>query len=61
MKTVILPNEDLNRLGNESQELYQVLQQQEALFHDTVSGYQKDHSVRKQDFDLKEKDYRQKV
>ena len=36
VKTVILPHEDLNRLGVETAALTQFLAQQEALFHDTV-------------------------
>jgi len=39
VKTVILPHEDLNRLGVETTALTQFLAQQEALFHDTVQGY----------------------
>ena len=61
VKTVILPHEDINRMNVQSQQLYAVLQQQEALFRDTVAGYQKDRSVRQQEFDLKEKDYKEQV
>mgnify|MGYP007082947757 CR=1 FL=1 len=46
VKTIVLPHEDINRLGSEAQELMQVLQGQKALFEDTVAGYQKDRSVR---------------
>ena len=53
MKTIVLPHEDINRLSSEAQELMQVMQAQKALFDDTVSGYQKDRSVRTQEFDLK--------
>lgn len=35
----------------------QVLQSQKALFEDTVAGYQKDRSVRTQEFDLKSQDF----
>jgi len=49
----VLPHEDINRLGTEAQELMQVMQGQKALFEDTVTGYQKDRSVRQQEFDLK--------
>lgn len=35
----------------------QVMQSQKALFEDTVSGYQKDRSVRTQEFDLKSQDF----
>lgn len=61
MKTVVLPNEDLNRLKIECEQLYDVLKAQEALFHDTVSGYKKDHCVRKQEFDNKERDMAEKI
>ena len=53
IKTIVLPHEDLNRLGVEGQHLLQVLRAQEALFNDTVAGYQKDRSVRTQEFDMK--------
>lgn len=35
----------------------QVMQGQKALFDDTVAGYQKDRSVRQQEFDLKSQDF----
>ena len=57
VKTIILPHEDINRLGSEAQELLQVMQAQKALFEDTVAGYQKDRSVRTQEFDLKSQDF----
>ena len=53
VKTIVLPHEDVNRLSSEAQELMQVMQSQKALFEDTVAGYQKDRSVRTQEFDLK--------
>ena len=57
VKTIVLPHEDINRLGTEAQELMQVMQSQKALFEDTVAGYQKDRSVRTQEFDLKAQDF----
>lgn len=39
VKTIVLPHEDLNRLGTDGQLLVQVLDQQKALFQDTVNGY----------------------
>ena len=57
VKTIVLPHEDINRLSSEAQELMQVMQAQKALFEDTVSGYQKDRSVRTQEFDLKSQDF----
>ena len=53
----MLPHEDINRLGTEAQELSQVLTSQKLLFDDTVAGYQKDRSVRTQEFDLKAQDF----
>ena len=46
VKTIVLPNEDLQRLKYDCENLYNVLKAQESLFHDTVSGYQKDRCVR---------------
>ena len=57
----MLPHEDLNRLGTDGQLLVQVLEQQKALFQDTVAGYQKDRSVRTQEFDLKQRDHEDKM
>lgn len=57
VKTIVLPHEDINRLSSEAQELTQVMNAQKALFEDTVSGYQKDRSVRTQEFDLKAQDF----
>jgi len=57
VKTIVLPHEDINRLGSEAQELSQVLTSQKLLFDDTVAGYQKDRSVRTQEFDLKAQDF----
>lgn len=53
VKTIILPHEDINRLGTEAQALIQFMNEQKALFDDTVAGYQKHRSVRTQEFDLK--------
>lgn len=39
VKTIVLPHEDINRLGTEAQELMQMLQGQRQLFEDTVQGY----------------------
>ena len=36
VKTIILPHEDVNRLGNECQDLVQILNRQNVLFEDTV-------------------------
>ena len=53
VKTIILPHEDINRLGTEAQSLLQFMSEQKTLFDDTVAAYQKDRSVRNQEFDLK--------
>ena len=57
----MLPHEDINRLGSEAQELIQFMQTQKSLFEDTVAGYQKDRSVRTQEFDLKAQDFEQTI
>ena len=57
IKTIVLPHEDINRLGTEAQELGERMARQSALFEDTVAGYQKDRSVRMQEFDLKAQDF----
>lgn len=57
----MLPHEDINRLGSEAQELMQFMQTQKSLFEDTVAGYQKDRSVRTQEFDLKAQDFEQTI
>jgi len=54
IKTVILPNEDVNRLGLESEELQPFLRDQQALFEQTARGYEKDRILREQEFRLKE-------
>lgn len=48
-------------MTSEADMLLEVLQKQESLFNDTVSGYQKDRVVRQQEFDLKEKDYSDQI
>lgn len=60
IKTVVLPHEDFNRLGVEGQQLANFLKVQEQLFQDTVNAYQKDRSVRMQEFDLKERDFNER-
>lgn len=57
IKTVVLPHEDFNKLALEGQMLAAFLKQQEQLFQDTVNAYQKDRSVRMQEFDLKQRDF----
>ena len=60
IKTVVLPHEDFNKLGVEGQQLATFLKQQEQLFTDTVNAYQKDRAVRMQEFDLKERDFKER-
>lgn len=38
-----------------------ILQRQEALFNDTVQGYQKDRIVRQQEFDMKDRDFDEQI
>jgi hypothetical protein len=46
IKTVILPHEDINRLGLEAEELRFFLKNQQDLFEESVRGYQKDQQLR---------------
>ena len=59
IKTIILPNEDMNKLGVEAQVLREHIEAQRKLYEDTVAAYNKDRLIRMQEFDLKERDFRQ--
>lgn len=56
----MLPHEDFNKLAVEGQQLANFLKEQEQLFNDAVNAYQKDRSVRMQEFDLKERDFQER-
>lgn len=57
MKTVVLPNEELNRLGLEAAELKNQLQLQKNLYDEAKVAYQRDRTIRLQEFELKERDF----
>lgn len=58
---MILPNEDINRLGVEAEELRQMLNVQKQLFEEAVQGYNKNRIIRDQEFRLKEQDFKDKI
>jgi len=60
VRTVILPNEEINRLGLELEELKCFLNVQKALYEETISGYEKDRVIREQEFELKKQDFEEK-
>eukprot|EP00347_Sterkiella_histriomuscorum_P001132 403373203 len=61
IKTVIMPNEEINQLGIEAEELRQMLAAQKQLFEEAMGGYQKDRIIRDQEFKLKEQDFKEKL
>lgn len=46
IKTVILPNEEINRLACEAEELRQYLGAQKQVYEDSVKAYEKDRLIR---------------
>jgi hypothetical protein len=46
LKTIVLPNEDVNRLSLQTEELRQFIVSQKKMFEDTISAYQKDRAIR---------------
>ena len=54
IKTVILPNEEINRLAIEAEELKQLLQAQKQVYEESVQAYEKDRLIRDQEFNLKD-------
>ncbi|CDW88882.1 UNKNOWN [Stylonychia lemnae] len=61
IKTVIMPNEEINRLGVEAEELRQTLGVSRQLFEEAIQGYHKDRIIREQEFKLKEQDFHEKI
>lgn len=57
IKTVILPNEEINRLALEAEELKQFLAVQKDVYEESVSAYEKDRLIREQEFKMKEQDF----
>ncbi len=61
IKTVILPNEDINRLGVEGEELRSHLYTAKALFEEAIVGYERDRRIRQEEFRLKEDDFQSRI
>lgn len=57
IKTVILPNEEINRLALEAEELRQYLAVQKQVFEEAVSAYDKDRLIREQEYQMKQQDF----
>lgn len=57
IKTVILPNEEINRLAVEAEELKQYLSAQRQVFEESISAFEKDRLIREQEFTLKEREF----
>jgi len=53
IKTVILPNEEMNRLAVEAEELKQYLSAQKRIYEDSITAYDKDRLIREQEYKLK--------
>ena len=56
-----MPNEEINRLGIEAEELRHMFAAQRQLFEEAINGYQKDRIIRDQEFKLKEQDFKEKL
>ena len=61
IKTIIMPNEELNKLGLESEELRNFLVSQQNIYEEALSGYHKDRVIREQEFKLKEIDFKERI
>ena len=56
-KTVILPNEEVNRLAVEAEELKQYLAAQKSVYEESVKAYDKDRLIREQEFEMKQQEF----
>ena len=59
IKTVILPNEEVNRLAIEAEELRQYLAAQKQVYEDSIRAYDKDRLIREQEFDMKQQEFQE--
>eukprot|EP00350_Pseudokeronopsis_sp_OXSARD2_P009033 CAMPEP_0170548486 /NCGR_PEP_ID=MMETSP0211-20121228/6806_1 /TAXON_ID=311385 /ORGANISM="Pseudokeronopsis sp., Strain OXSARD2" /LENGTH=63 /DNA_ID=CAMNT_0010854075 /DNA_START=613 /DNA_END=804 /DNA_ORIENTATION=+ len=50
VKTVILPNEEVNRLGVEVEELKCFMNAQTVMFEEAIKAFEKDKNIRMQEF-----------
>ena len=58
IKTVILPNEEINRLAIEQEELRQYLQAQRQVYEESIAAYEKDRLIREEEYQMKEQEFR---
>ena len=61
VKTIILPNEEINRLGIQAEELRTHLSLESQLFEEAINGYSKDKMIRESEFRLKQEDFEIKI
>ncbi len=54
IKTVILPNEEINRLAVEAEELRQYLAAQRQVYEEAIGAYEKDRLIREQEYQMKQ-------
>ena len=59
IKTVILPNEEVNRLAIEAEELKQYLHAQKQVYEESVKSYDKDRVIREQEFEMKQQEFQE--
>jgi len=59
IKTVILPNEEVNRLAIEAEELKQYLHAQKQVYEESVKSYDKDRLIREQEFEMKQQEFQE--
>lgn len=55
---MILPNEEINRLAIEQEELRQYLQAQKQVYEESIAAYEKDRLIREQEYQMKEQEFR---
>jgi hypothetical protein len=58
IKTVILPNEEINRLAIEQEELRQYLAAQKLVYEESIAAYEKDRLIREQEYQMKDQEFR---
>lgn len=51
---MILPNEEINRLAIEQEELRQYLAAQRQVYEESIAAYEKDRLIREQEYQMKE-------
>ncbi len=56
---MILPNEEVNRLAIEAEELRQYLAAQKQVYEESVRAYEKDRLIREQEFEMKQQEFQE--